>query len=145
MAASHDIQPLRRRRRPRPRPWRTIELNTRGWTALAAASLATAALLGGLTAALGGPVWVGAAVGLPLPSLVLLVLDRRRDGRRTTSFSWTDDRDEILRVAAELQQRGFAVSVSEPVDDNAASLLIPHRELRRVGTALRSLGLPAPR
>ena len=61
--------------------FRTARLNAAGWTALVAASLASAAVGAALARLAGLPWWVGVLVGLPVVLVALLVLDRGRARR----------------------------------------------------------------
>jgi GNAT superfamily N-acetyltransferase len=67
--------------RRRPHLFRTARLNAVGWTALVAASLASAAVGAAVALLAGISWWIGAVVGLPVVLVVLLVLDRRRAWR----------------------------------------------------------------
>jgi hypothetical protein len=126
--------------RPRRR-WhlfRNARLNWVGWTALACASLGSAALGVAVSAQAGWSPWIGAVIGLPLVTLVLLVLDRRRTWLGVVGFGWTDQLAEVEAVAEELGRRGVDVSVQEA----SPSLTFRRRDQRVVAEVL---GLPPGR
>jgi hypothetical protein len=128
--------------RGRPRRHRHLfhnaRLNAVGWAALIAASLASAALGAAAATLVGRTAGVGAAVGLPLVVLVLVVLDRRRTWLRPIGFGWTEELAEVEAVGQELSRRGLEVSVQE----DPPRLTFRRRDQRVVAEVL---GLPPGR
>ena len=128
-----------RRRRGKWRVFNNARLNWVGWSALLAASLVSE-VLGALAAVLlGVPPWVGAAVGLPLVVVVLLVTDRRRTWSGSIQFGWTESLAEVAAAAEALRQQGVEADVNE---DCCRSLTFRRRDQRAVAAVL---GLPPGR
>ena len=137
---SADFELLAGRRRHGTRHlFDNARLNWVGWSALSAASLVCGAL--GVLAAvlLGVPPWVGAAVGLPLVVVVLLVIDRRRTWRGSIQFGWTESLAEVEAAAVALREKGVEADVNE---DFTPSLTFRRRDQR---AAAAVLGLPPGR
>ena len=144
MDSSPDVQWLRAGRGQPMRLFRTVQLNAVGWTALLAASLTAGCLLAALSSLFAASPWFGAVAGLLLVPVAVLVLDRRRYRRGWTSFSWTDDAEEVARVADLLRERGRDVRATGALDENPPALWMRQRDRRRVSADLRSIGLPTP-
>jgi len=131
-----ELTPGRTRRR-----WHLFQnarLNWVGSTALTVASLGSAALGFLMAAQAGWTPWIGAVFGLPLVTLALLLLDRRRTWLGSVGFGWTDEFAEVEAVAEELGRRGVEVSVHEAFP----SLTFRRRDQRVVAEVL---GLPPGR
>jgi hypothetical protein len=95
-------------RRVRGGPFRMIELNIVGWSAL----LAPSALIGGLVAlALGGPVAVGAFGVVGAALVVAVARDRWRWWNSVVSVSSDLDLDELRRVVDRLRVEGVDVTL----------------------------------
>lgn len=95
-------------RRIRGGPFRMIELNIVGWSAL----LAPSALIGGLVAlALGRPVAVGALGVAGAAFVVAVAWDRWRWWNSVVSVSSDLDLDELRRVVDRLRVEGVDVTV----------------------------------
>lgn len=127
--------------RPPRRRWHVFQnarLNWVGWAALTAASLVSAALGAVIASRVGGALWIGAVVGLPLVLLALLVLDRRRTRLSHVGFGWTEDVAEVEAAAEELTRRGVEVGVQR----DSPSLTFRRRDQRVVAEVL---GLPPGR
>lgn len=128
-----------RRRHGKWHLFNNARLNWVGWSAFLAASLLSG-VLGALAAELlGVPPWVGAAVGLSLVVVVLLVVDRRRTWRGSIQFGWMESLAEVVAAAEALRQRGVEADVNE---DFCPSLTFRRRDQRAVAAAL---GLPPGR
>jgi len=89
-------------------PFRMIELNVVGWSAL----LAPPALVGGVGAlALGSPVAVGALGGAGAALVVAVAWDRWRWWNSVASVSSDLDLEELRRVVERLHAEGIEVSI----------------------------------
>lgn len=89
-------------------PFRMIELNVVGWSAL----LAPSALVGGAAAlALGCPVAIGALGGAGAALVVAVAWDRRRWWNSVVSVSSDLDLDDLRTVAERLRADGVDVTV----------------------------------
>jgi hypothetical protein len=128
-------------RRRRWRPFRTADLNAAGWTAV-----------GGLCAAAGlaasrhrnVSAWILVPAGALATFAAVVAADRRRWSHMRTSYSWTDDPDEVRRTAARLERAGIDASAGTD-GPGRPTLRYLNRDHRRVTRAFRNAGLPPPR
>jgi hypothetical protein len=89
-------------------PFRMMELNVVGWSAL----LAPPAVVGGVVAlAVGRPVAVGALGGAGVPLVVAVAWDRWRWWNSVVSVSSDLDLDELRRVVDSLRVEGVEVTL----------------------------------
>ena len=109
LALAESLPPRRRHL------FRTARLNAVGWTALVAASLASAAVGAVLALLTGAPWWIGALVGLPLVLVVLLVLDRRRS-RRLARDAIVSDPAVTVRLEPMTREQYDAYRVTAETD-----------------------------
>lgn len=104
--------PLRRHHRWRSwrGPFRSVELNLVGWSALLLACCASAAVGMALLALAGAPTgW--AAVAAVLPCVAARVWDRQQWRRLPMGIRWGGGLEEVEAVAAEVNRRGGRVHV----------------------------------
>jgi hypothetical protein len=126
---------------------RTAQLNIIGWGALALSCAAAATVvyvvvrLAGWS---GGPVpVVGAAVvGTVVVVSAVVAVDRRRWRNLEGSVSWTDDEDEVQRVADGLRER--RVDVGLVLGGEYPELLYRNRDRAAVRAALAEVGVEMP-
>jgi hypothetical protein len=124
--------------------FRTAKLNAVGWAAVAglcATGAATGLVAARLTDASS---WITVPAGTAAAVATMLAADRRKWADMRTSYSWTDDRAEVQRVANLLQRAG--VDASADADElDQPTLHYLNRDHRRVSRAFRNAGLQPPR
>jgi hypothetical protein len=128
-----------RRRQRKLHLFTNARLNWVGWSALVAASLVSGAFGALVAALLDVPPWVGAALGLPLVVIGLLVADRRRTWLGSIQFGWTESLAEVQTAADTVRSRGVEAAVDE---GDCPSLTFRRRDQRTVAAVL---GLPTGR
>jgi hypothetical protein len=126
---------------------RTAQLNVVGWGALVLACVGVAAVaypVARLAGWSGGPVQVVAAavVGTVVVVSTVVAVDRRRWGSLQGIVSWTDDDDEVQRVADGLRERGVDVGLVLGVEH--PELLYRNRDRAVVRAALADVGVEMP-
>jgi hypothetical protein len=141
-SASAYLSPRRGFHR-RARLLRTAALNAAGWAAVVLLSLAGAGIAHAAARASSSTSKAAAPVGALACLVALVAVDRHKWGRMETSYSWTDDPEDVARMAALLQRH--AVPVRGDMDDERGPRLrYRNRDARRVRRELRRAGVVLP-